>query len=138
MMTDLYISLRQQQSNHIPRDLKHTIKAMYTYLLCTDQFKLETVNPVHTSASNYHSRVHKQRPSAWLVNNITFNKDYQLHFGCTTSCEIKRTYRTHRNVTIAHTKTQQNVTFSAQDTQLNTQLLRSTPILALRVEIWTW
>jgi len=40
MMTDLYISLRQQQSNHIPRDLKHTIKAMYRYSLRTAQFKL--------------------------------------------------------------------------------------------------
>jgi len=61
MMTDLYISLRQQQSSHIPRDLKHTIKAMYRYLLCTAQFKLETVNLVHTSAPNYHSCVHTQR-----------------------------------------------------------------------------
>lgn len=77
---------------------------MYRYLLCTDQFKLETVNLVYTSASNYHSCVHKQRPSSWLVNNITFNKDYQLHFGCSTSCEIKHMYCMHRNVTIAHTE----------------------------------
>jgi len=63
-MTDLYISLRQQESSHIPRDLKHTIKATYRYLLCTAQFKLETVNLVHTSASNFHTCVHTQRPPA--------------------------------------------------------------------------
>lgn len=103
-MTDLYNSLRQQQSNNIPRDLKYTINAMYRYWLCTAQFKLETVNLVHSSASNYQSCVHKQRPPAWLVNNVTFNKDCKLNFASSTSCEKKHMYCNPRNVTFAHTE----------------------------------